>query len=65
MRMDLLGLDVLTAQEILAREGITPCVTVTSAPRRAEETRGTLRMVYASDDGAELTAARFLDPISD
>lgn len=65
MRLNLLGLDVCKAQELLAGEGISPIITVTSAPRRQEETRGTLRVVYASDDGARLTVARFLDPIEE
>ena len=65
MRMDLLGLDVQSAQQILAREGICPQITITSAPKRANDVRGTLRVVYASDDGALLTASRFLDPLSD
>ena len=65
MRIDLLGLNVEKAQQILAREGICPQITITSAPKRAEDMRGTLRVVYASDDGALLTAARFLDPLAD
>ena len=65
MRLNLLGLDVCKAQEILEKEGISPVITVTSAPKRQDETRGTLRVVFASDDGARLTAARFLDPIED
>ena len=65
MRLNLLGLDVSKAQEILEKEGISPVITLTSAPKRLEETRGTLRVVYASDDGAQLTAARFLDPIAE
>ena len=64
MRIDLLGLDADTAQAMLVGEGFAPRVTVYSAPRRAEETRGTLRVVYASDDGARLTVARFLEPLS-
>jgi len=65
MRMDLLGLDVQGAQAMLMNEGITPRITVTHAPKRLEETRGTLRVVFASDDGARLTVARFLDPLAE
>ena len=64
MRLDLLGLELSAAQERLLSEGICPQVTVTSAPKRAEETGGLLRVVFASDDGAQLIAARFLDPIA-
>ena len=65
MRIDLLGLDVDAAQAILAGEGICPQITLTSAPKRTEETRGVLRVVFASDDGAQLTVARFLDPLDE
>lgn len=65
MREDLLGLSLDCALETLRDEGVQPRVTITNAPRRAGETRGMLRVVYASGDGAELTAARFLDPIAD
>ena len=65
MRADLLGLPLEHALAVLEREGITPQVTVTNAPRRANETRGMLRVVYASDNGMRLTAARFLDPIQE
>ena len=65
MRIDLLGLDVDAAQAILAGEGICPQITLTSAPKRADETRGVLRVVFASDDGAQLTVARFLDPLAE
>lgn len=63
MRIDLLGLDIDAAQAMLAGEGISPQITLTSAPKRTEETRGDLRVVFASDDGARLTVARFLDPL--
>ena len=65
MRLDLLGLDLAAAQEILRKEGISPLVTITNAPKRADEVRGTLRVISASGDGAQLTVARFLDPIED
>ena len=65
MRIDLLGLEVEKAQAILAQEGILPQITLTHAPKRAEETRGMLRVVFASDDGTKLTAARFLDPLAE
>ena len=64
MRLNLLGLDVCKAQEILEKEGISPELTLTSAPKRQDETHGTLRVVYASDDGRRLTVARFLDPLA-
>lgn len=65
MRQELLGLELEHALAILEKEGITPTVTLTSAPKRAQESGGVLRVVYASDDGASLTAARFMDPIFD
>ena len=55
MRLDLLGLDLEAARAVLSQEGVCPQVCVTSAPRRQEETRGVLRVVHASDDGARLT----------
>ena len=64
MRLDLLGLDLEAARAVLSQEGVYPQVCVTSAPRRQGETRGVLRVVYASQDGARLTVARFLDPLS-
>ena len=63
MRLDLLGLDLEAARAVLSQEGVCPQVCVTSAPRRQEETRGVLRVVYASQNGARLTVARFLDPL--
>lgn len=65
MRDDLLGLPLERALETLHAEGIVPEITRTSAPRRGEEARGVLRVVYASDDGGRLTVAGFLDPIAD
>ena len=65
MRIDLLGLELHAAKAVLAGEGISPEITVTHAPKRADETRGVLRVVFASDDGTKLTAARFLDPIAE
>ena len=64
MRLDLLGLDLEAARAVLSQEGVCPQVCVTSAPRRQGETRGVLRVVYASQNGARLTVARFLDPLS-
>ena len=64
MRLNLLGLTLDEARALLAQEGVCPQVRVTSAPRRREETRGVLRVVDASQDGARLTVARFLDPLS-
>ena len=65
MRIDILGLELDQALAMLEKEGVRSEVTITSAPRRREETGGKLRVVYASDDGIRLTAARFLDPIAD
>ena len=65
MRDDLMGLELEGALAALGSEGIKPQVTLTSAPKRREETGGVLRVVYASDDGRRLTVSRFLDPIVD
>ena len=65
MRDDLLGLPLQRALDVLKAEGISASVNQTCAPKRADETRGTLRVVYASSDGERLTVARFLDPIAD
>ena len=65
MRIDLLGLELDAAKTVLAGEGISPRGTVTHAPKRADETRGVLRVVFASDAGEVLTAARFLDPLAE
>ncbi len=65
MRMQLLGLELRQAESILDAQGIHPQVTVTDAPRRKQTEGGTMRVVYASDDGNMLVAARFFDPISD
>ena len=64
MRESLLGLRLPDAVETLRRVGIDPQVTLTAAPRRREAQEGELRVVYASDDGRRLTAARFLNPIA-
>lgn len=65
MRQDLLGLELEHALDILRQEGKTPQVKLTCAPKRAQEEGGVLRVVQAVEDGAQLTVARFLDPISD
>ena len=65
MRKDLLGLSLDCALDALRKEGSEPHITITNAPRRANETQGMLRIVYASDDGTKLTVARFLDPIAE
>ena len=63
MRLNLLGLTLDEARALLTQEGVCPQVRVTSAPRRTEEARGTFRVVHASEDGTQLTVARFLDPL--
>ena len=65
MRDDLMGLTLESALDVLKSEEILPQITQTDAPKRREETRGVLRVVYASDDGSKLTVARFLDPIAE
>ena len=65
MRMQLLGLELRQAETILDAQGIKPQVTTTDAPRRKQTEGGTMRVVYASDDGRKLVVARFFDPISD
>lgn len=65
MRNDLLGLPLGLALERLNAEGIAPQVKETCAPRRRDESRGGLRVVYASDNGTALTVSRFIDPIAD
>lgn len=65
MRTLLLGLPLKQAEAILGEAGIFPQVRVTDAPRREKKDGGTLRVVFASDDGKQLVAARFFDPISD
>ena len=62
MRTDLLGLELSRAQELLRAEGVRPDVTVTRAPKRAQD-EGVLRVVYASDGGERLTASPFLEPL--
>ena len=65
MRDDLMGLTLESVLKTLEGEGIAPQITETAAPKRANETDGAMRVVYASDDGTRLTVARFLDPIAD
>lgn len=65
MRTELLGLALSDAQALLLAEGITPQVRITSAPRREGASDGTLRVVYASDDGSEITASSFLSPLTE
>ena len=65
MRIDLLGLELDQALALLALEGIQPEVTVTSSPRRKDESACTMRVVYACDDGSALTVSGFMDPIAD
>ena len=62
MRTELLGLELSRAVELLRAQGVRPSITVTRAPKRAQD-EGTLRVVYASDDGERLTAAAFLQPL--
>ncbi|MBQ7887443.1 MAG: hypothetical protein IJ313_11195 [Clostridia bacterium] len=50
---------------ILEGEGIAAQVTTTRAPKRQDDARGTLRVVYASDDGSQLTVSAFVDPIAE
>ena len=64
MRTELLGLSLERAQELLRGEGIEPQIAVTRSPRRAQDAGGTLRVVYASSDGKRLTAAAFLEPLT-
>ena len=65
MRHDLLGLELSMAQAVLQSEGIDPEITVTRSPRRQEDEGCTMRVVYASDDGKQLTVSNFVDPIAD
>ena len=65
MRHDLLGLELSMAIAMLEAEGIEPEVTVTRAPKRQDDEGCTLRVVYASDDGRQLTVSAFVDPIAD
>ena len=65
MRHDLLGLELSMALAVLKSEGIEPQVTVTRAPKRLDESRCTMRVVYACDSGTELTVSGFMDPIAD
>ena len=65
MRTNLLGIELSQAETILKAEGLVPEVETTDAPRRKQTEGGMMRVVYASDDGKRLVAARFFDPISD
>jgi len=65
MRHDLLGLELSMARAVLEREGIDPQITVTRAPKRQDDARCMMRVVYASDDGRQLTVSGFVDPIAD
>lgn len=65
MRDDLMGLSLEHALEVLKGEEISPQITQTDAPKRRGESGGMLRVVYASDDGRQLTVARFVDPIAE
>ena len=65
MRHDLLGLELSMAQAMLQSKGIDPEITVTRSPRRQDDTGCTMRVVYASDDGKQLTVSNFVDPIAD
>ena len=65
MRIDLLGLELEQALALLAHEGIEPQIIATRAPKRQDESRCKMRVVYASDDGRELTVSGFMDPIAD
>ncbi len=64
MRTELLGLELTQAVRVLEGEGIAPQVTITAAPKKADR-EGTLRVVFASDDGKKVIASRFVDPIAD
>ena len=65
MRHDLLGLELSMARAVLEGERIDPRITVTRAPKRQEDAGCTMRVVYASDDGTQLTVSSFVDPIVD
>ena len=64
MRTGLLGLELTQAVQLLEKEGVTPQVRITAAPKKADR-EGTLRVVFAGDDGRMLIASRFVDPIAD
>ena len=64
MRHDLLGLELSMARAMLEREGIDPVITVTRAPKRLDDEGCVMRVVYASDDGRQLTVSPFVDPIA-
>ena len=65
MRHDLLGLELAMACAVLQGEGIDPEITVTRAPKRQDDAGCRMRVVYASDDGKQLTVSGFVDPIAD
>ncbi|MBQ7784656.1 MAG: hypothetical protein IJ381_00710 [Clostridia bacterium] len=65
MRHYLLGLELSMALAMLKSEGVEPQVTVTRAPKRQDDANCTMRVVYASDDGKELTVSAFVDPIAE
>ena len=58
---DLLGLRLEDALALLERQGITPTVITTRAPRNPRE-EGTLRVIRVR--GEELTVSAFQDSIS-
>lgn len=64
MRTELLGLELTHAVQLLEKEGITPQIRITAAPKKADR-EGTLRVVFADDDGRTLIASRFVDPVAD
>ena len=63
MRTELLGLELTQAQALLAAQGVVPEVTVTAAPKKTDR-EGTLRVVFAGDDGKKPIVSRFVDPIA-
>ena len=65
MRIDLLGLELQHALALLECEGIEPQVTATRSPRRKDESNCRMRVVYASDDGCNLTVSGFMDLIAE
>ena len=65
MRHDLLGLELSMARVVLEREGIEPGITVTRAPKRTDDAHCVMRVVYAADDGRQLTVSPFVDPLAD
>lgn len=57
------GLLLPEALERLRRAGKNPQVAVTCAPRRREQTEGTLRVLRYDARADVLTVARFTDPM--